>query len=164
MDYLTQFSGVQPGDLDVKRSRYTVVPRKTAYKKLRMLVDMGCRFIGHGLAKDFRTINIFVPPQQVVDTVTLYHSPVHQRNLSLRFLAWFLLKQDIQSGAVVRAEDDSSKELVEGHDSIQDADAALKLYRRYEIFQRDDRLEDVLEDLYEVGPRVNWRPPVRTDT
>ena len=52
----------------------------------------------------------------------------------------------------------------EGHDSIQDADAALKLYRRYEIFQRDDRLEDVLEDLYEVGPRVNWRPPVRTDT
>lgn len=164
VDYLTQFSGVQPGDLDVNRSRYTVVPRKTAYKKLRMLVDMGCRFIGHGLAKDFRTINIFVPPQQVVDTVTLYHSPVHQRNLSLRFLAWFLLKQDIQSGAVVRAEDDTSKELVEGHDSIQDADAALKLYRRYEIFQRDDRLEDVLEDLYEVGPRVNWRPPVRTDT
>ena len=149
VDYLTQFSGIHDGDLDPARSRYTLVPHKTAYKKLRMLVDMGCRFIGHGLAKDFRIINIFVPPEQVIDTVNLYHSPAHPRNLSLRFLAWFLLKEHIQESAAA------------GHDSIEDADAALKLYRCYLGFQRESRLEDVLEDLYEIGPRVQWRPPAR---
>ena len=87
--------------------------------------------------------------RQVIDTVNLYHSPAHPRNLSLRFLAWFLLKEHIQESAAA------------GHDSIEDADAALKLYRCYLGFQRESRLEDVLEDLYEIGPRVQWRPPAR---
>ncbi|PKI84195.1 poly(A)-specific ribonuclease [Malassezia vespertilionis] len=153
VDYLTQYSGIQPGDLDPATTKYTLVSHKMAYKKLRILVDRGCRFIGHGLAKDFRIINIFVPPSQVIDTVNLFHSPAHPRNLSLRFLAWFLLKRDIQSGLLLH----------EGHDSIEDADAALQLYRSYEQFEQDNRLEDVLEDLYEMGPRTSWRPPVKTD-
>jgi PAB-dependent poly(A)-specific ribonuclease subunit 2 len=45
------------GDLDPNNSPHTLVPLKVAYKKLRLLVDLGCIFIGHGLSKDFRTIS-----------------------------------------------------------------------------------------------------------
>ncbi len=188
VDYLTKFSGILPGDLDPKTSRHTVVPLKAAYKKLRLLVDRGCIFIGHGLKKDFRIINIFVPPNQVIDTVALYHSPNHPRRLSLRFLSWFLLKIDIQSGAQANnqitarehqsqasAAGQEGKEAVEnvaqsasgagstavegGHDSIEDALAALKLFRLYEVFKGSDRLEDVLEDIYDAGRKLNWKPP-----
>lgn len=100
------------------------------------------------------TPDLYVPPSQVIDTVQLYHSPAHPRKLSLRFLSWFLLKQDIQKGLTI-----GDGKQHEGHDSIEDAHAALRLYHKYEEFKRDDRLEDMLEDIYEIGPRVNWRPP-----
>lgn len=45
------------GDLAPSTSRCTLVPLKVAYKKLRLLVDWGCVFIGHGLQKDFRIIS-----------------------------------------------------------------------------------------------------------
>lgn len=45
------------GDLDPHLSRYTLAPLKVAYKKLRVLIDRGCIFIGHGLSKDFRIIS-----------------------------------------------------------------------------------------------------------
>lgn len=98
-----------------------------------------------------------MPPSQVIDTVQLYHSPAHPRKLSLRFLSWFLLKQDIQKGLTIG--DGANETVHEGHDSIEDAAAALQLYRRYLVFERDHRLEDMLEDLYDIGPRVHWRPP-----
>ena len=40
-------------------------------------------------------INVTVPPAQIVDTVELFHFK-RQRKLSLRFLASYLLKEDIQ--------------------------------------------------------------------
>lgn len=46
------------GDLDPHNSRYTLAPLKLVYKKLRLLVDRGCIFIGHGLSKDFRIISM----------------------------------------------------------------------------------------------------------
>ncbi|KAG6379196.1 ubiquitin carboxyl-terminal hydrolase-domain-containing protein [Boletus reticuloceps] len=88
VDYLTEFSGIKFGDLDPHLSRHTLTPLKLVYKKLRLLVDRGCIFIGHGLSKDFRIINIFVPPDQVIDTVDLYFLRNRQRRLSLRFLSW----------------------------------------------------------------------------
>lgn len=48
---------VTDGDLDPHMSRYTLTPLKLVYKKLRLLVDRGCIFIGHGLSKDFRIIS-----------------------------------------------------------------------------------------------------------
>jgi PAB-dependent poly(A)-specific ribonuclease subunit 2 len=55
--FLTEFLVV--GDLDPHLSRYTLTPLKLVYKKLRVLVDRGCIFIGHGLSKDFRIISMF---------------------------------------------------------------------------------------------------------
>ncbi|KAK0555464.1 poly(A)-specific ribonuclease [Tilletia horrida] len=155
VDYLTQFSGIVHGDLDPETSRHTLVPLKVVYKKLRLLVDLGCIFVGHGLSSDFRIINIHVPPSQIIDTVELYRSNTHPRRLALRFLSWFLLKQDIQSGIAVGTEG----AVIAGHDSIEDAMAAMRLYRMYESFKIDGRLDDVMEDLYEEGRRVNWKPP-----
>jgi hypothetical protein len=83
--------------------------------------------------------DIFVPPEQVVDTVVLYYEPARHRKLSLRFLAWFLLKQDIQ--------------LAE-HDSIEDARSALLLYKKYLDFIEEGRFKDVMEDIFESGKRL----------
>ncbi|TIB23248.1 hypothetical protein E3P77_01775 [Wallemia ichthyophaga] len=149
IDYLTEFSGIMHGDLEPSTSKHTLVPLKAAYRKLRLLVDMGCVFIGHGLSQDFRIINLFVPKDQIIDTVALYQKKDSHRKLSLRFLSWFLLKQDIQ---------------LDTHDSIEDARAAFLLYKMYKAFEKDGRLEDVLDDIYSEGRRLNWRPPVNTSS
>lgn len=62
-DYLTEFSGLEAGDLNPETSKYTVTTSKHVYLKLRRLADMGCRFVGHGLEKDFR----------IISTSPLYH-------------------------------------------------------------------------------------------
>ncbi|BEJ17494.1 hypothetical protein CspHIS471_0608950 [Cutaneotrichosporon sp. HIS471] len=147
-NYLTEFSGIKPGDLDPNSSKHTLVALKVAYKKLRLLVDLGCIFIGHGLSKDFRTINIFVPPEQVLDTVNLYTIPGRSRKLSLRFLTWFLLKKEIQS-----------KE----HDSIEDARYAYLLYKKYRQFEDDGRFEDVMEDIFAEGHKTGFKPKNEAD-
>lgn len=149
-DYLTEFSGIKAGDLDPNQSVHTLVPLKVAYKKLRLLVDLGCVFIGHGLSKDFRTINIFVPPDQVLDTVNLYTIPGRSRKLSLRFLTWFLLKKDIQQND-------------HGHDSIEDARHAYLLYKKYVEFKAEDRFEDVMDDIFFEGHKTGFKPKGESD-
>lgn len=72
VDFLTQYSGIRPSDLDPHRSTKHLVSLKHVYRKLRILVDAGIKFVGHGLTSDFRTVNIIVPPLQVIDTVELY--------------------------------------------------------------------------------------------
>lgn len=57
VDYLTEFSGISAGDLNPTTSRHTVLSQKLAYKKLWLLLNMGCIFVGHGLPKDFRIIS-----------------------------------------------------------------------------------------------------------
>ncbi|WRT65143.1 uncharacterized protein IL334_002085 [Kwoniella shivajii] len=151
VDYLTEFSGIKAGDLDPNNSGHTLVPLKVAYKKLRLLVDLGCIFIGHGLSKDFRTINIFIPPEQVMDTVHIFTIPGRQRKLSLRFLAWYLLKKDIQTSS---------------HDSIEDAKYALLLFRLWKEYEGQDEMkfEALMDDIFNEGHRLGFKPPTDRPT
>ncbi|CAH7690962.1 PAB-dependent poly(A)-specific ribonuclease subunit 2 [Phakopsora pachyrhizi] len=131
------------GDLDETVSPHTLVPLKVAYKKLRVLVDLGCIFIGHGLSKDFRIINIHVPPAQIIDTVDLYYISSRQRKLSLRLLSYLILKHDIQNAGT--------------HDSIEDARTALQLYDIYRQLQNEGVWKEELENVYRKGREMGWK-------
>ncbi|KAF1982126.1 PAB-dependent poly(A)-specific ribonuclease subunit PAN2 [Aulographum hederae CBS 113979] len=144
VDYLTTYSGIHPGDLDRNTSRHTLVSLKVAYKKLFLLLNLGCVFVGHGLLKDFRTINIHVPRSQVVDTVDLFFIPARQRKLNLRFLAYLILREDIQ---------------MEEHDSVEDARTALRLWRKYEEFCEAGVLVQTLNWVYQEGRGMQFRAP-----
>ena len=144
VDYLTKYSGLSEGDLDARTTSHVLVPLKHAYKKLWLLLNLGCIFVGHGLPSDFRTINIHVPQAQVLDTVTLFHLKQQKRKLSLRFLSWYFLKEDIQG---------------ETHDSIEDALMALKLWRKYEEFKDAGIIAQMLDEVYNRGRKYGYKPP-----
>lgn len=144
VDYLTSYSGIVAGDLDPRTSKHNLVSLKIAYKKLWILLNLGCKFLGHGLKQDFRVTNIYVPPAQIVDTITFFYLQSRLRKLSLAFLAWYLLKEDIQ---------------LETHDSIEDARTALRLYRKYQEFEDAGILESMLQDIYKVGREVGYKAP-----
>jgi PAB-dependent poly(A)-specific ribonuclease subunit 2 len=143
LDYLTQYSGVTAEDLSPAASPRHLTTLKNNYLKLQYLVDRGCRFVGHGLIKDFRILNLKVPPERVVDTVELFKLP-DQRRVSLRFLAWFVLGELIQEGS---------------HDSIIDARTAMRLAERYSELSAAGGLDALLHRIYSEGHRLNWRPP-----
>ncbi|KAJ8119578.1 hypothetical protein ONZ43_g3499 [Nemania bipapillata] len=150
VDYLTSYSGITPEDLDktVAAERgHNLVPLKIAYKKIWILLNLGCKFLGHGLKQDFRVINIYVPRAQVIDTSDLFFIKERLRKLSLQFLAHTILKEDIQ---------------LHTHDSIEDARTALRLYRKYQEYAEAGILETMLQEIYAKGLASNFKPPVRT--
>lgn len=148
VDYLTSYSGIRQQDLDPRVAKHCILPLKKAYKKLWILLNLGCKFLGHGLKQDFRVINIHVPRAQVIDTIDLFFLKSRLRKLSLAFLAWHLLKEDIQ---------------LETHDSIEDSRTALKLYRKFLEYKDAGILEPMLQDIYRVGRDVNFKPPRKDD-
>jgi PAB-dependent poly(A)-specific ribonuclease subunit 2 len=145
VDYLTTYSGIRYGDLDPSLSQHQLVTLKEAYRKLWLLLNLGVVFVGHGLLKDFRTINIHVPRSQVIDTVDLWFIKSRSRKLNLRFLAWLLLREDVQGG--------------DAHDSIEDARTALHLWKKYEEVQKTGTMEETLELVYKRGRDVGYRAP-----
>jgi hypothetical protein len=84
----------------------------------------------------FSILDIYVPPDQVIDTVDLYFLKARQRRLSLRFLSWFVLHENIQTDM---------------HDSIEDARCALMLYKAYHEFEEKGIFDQKLEELYKQG-------------
>lgn len=144
VDHLTAWSGISPGDLNRETSPHALVSLKHAYKKLWLLLNLGCIFVGHSLANDFRTINMHVPRNQVVDTSNLFFLPEYKRKLNLKFLAWCVLKESIQQDT---------------HDSIEDATTALKLWRKYEEFIDAGVLEQMLNDIYATGSQYRFKAP-----
>lgn len=146
VDYLTSFSGIREEDLDPQKTKHNLVPLKIAYKKMWILLNLGCKFLGHGLKQDFRVINMHVPRAQIIDTIDLFFLPSRKRKLSLQFLAWCLLSEDIQQ---------------ETHDSIEDARTALKLYRKYQEYDNAHVLGQRLHEIYHQGTICNFKPPTR---
>lgn len=144
VDYLTPFSGISSEDLDVKTSRHTLVPLKIAYKKLWVLLNLGCKFLGHGLRTDFRVIDIFVPRAQVIDTSLLFHLKERLRWLGLALLADIIFGIKIQKGA-------------KGHDSIEDARMSLKLYRKYLEWVDAGILNGELVRVYNEGKKRHFK-------
>lgn len=144
VDYLTSYSGITKDDLDPRGTKHNLLPLKLVYKKMWILLNRGCKFLGHGLKQDFRVINIHVPKSQVIDTIDLLFLKSRLRKLSLSFLAWHLLRETIQ---------------LETHDSIEDARTALKLYRKYLEFEDAGILDAMLQDIYRVGREVNFKAP-----
>lgn len=177
LDYLTKFSGIEPGDLDPAVSRHHVTNLKLGYYKLRALVDAGCVFIGHGLQQDFRIISTtrsrgmglfadnvcrypraeeasyrhggsvpHVPPQvrSGMRALGVFANVWAYRKIGLRFLAWYLLREDIQA---------------ETHDSIEDSRTALAVYRRYQELIEQGTFQSKLEEIYEYGRAHNWTIP-----
>ncbi|KAI1642325.1 PAB-dependent poly(A)-specific ribonuclease subunit PAN2 [Daldinia loculata] len=152
VDYLTSYSGITPEDLDITMAQqrgHNLVPLKIAYKKIWILLNLGCKFLGHGLKQDFRVINIHVPKAQVIDTSDLFFIKERLRKLSLQFLAHTLLKEDIQLST---------------HDSIEDARTALKLYRKYQEFSEAGVLDTMLQEIYAKGVASNFKPPAKVNS
>jgi PAB-dependent poly(A)-specific ribonuclease subunit 2 len=177
VDYVTQYSGIKPGDLDPRSSSHNLVPLKVAYKKLWLLLNLGCIFVGHGLASDFRKINIQVPKSQTVDTQYLFFHPSKNRRLSLRYLAWAVFKEYIQeepttvgtgvlittnsSETITTSTATTATPLLEGHDSIEDARMALRLWKRFQEYEEAGIVQQILEEIFREGFKLGFRPPAR---
>ncbi|EFW21809.1 PAB-dependent poly(A)-specific ribonuclease subunit 2 [Coccidioides posadasii str. Silveira] len=182
VDYVTQYSGIKPGDLDPRTSRHNLVALKVAYKKLWLLLNLGCVFVGHGLASDFRKINIQVPKAQTIDTQYLFFHPGKNRRLSLRYLAWAVFKEYIQeetttttSTSITTTTNPSSHDAntstttttaitttpPEGHDSIEDARMALRLWKKFKEYEDAGIVNQILEEIFREGVKVGFRPPAR---
>ena len=104
-------------------------------------MEQGCIFLGHGLRKDFANVNLVVPPNQVIDTVEIFHQP-GRRYISLRFLVNFVLKRDMQQDV---------------HDSVEDALAAFELYEIALDWKRENIFDKKLQEIYTYGSQTDWK-------
>lgn len=141
VDYLTRFSGIVEKDLDPAQSSHHLISTRSAYLKLRFLMERGCIFVGHGLSQDFLMVNLVVPNQQIIDTVEIFHQE-RMRYISLRFLANYTLGRDMQRDT---------------HDSVEDALAAYEIYLKALELKKSGTFRKTLSELYEYGRKTDWK-------
>ena len=91
-------------------------------------------------------INIVVPPEQVIDTVELFHFK-RQRKLSLKFAATYLLGEDIQGEAP----------------AIEGASHRVKLYEKYLDLQARGEFESELLEIYRFGKKHGFKTEAKDD-
>ncbi|KAI9246220.1 hypothetical protein BDA99DRAFT_527143 [Phascolomyces articulosus] len=110
LDYLTQYSGITP---EIMKNATCSLRR--AQKHVRKYVDHNVILVGHGLENDLRALKLAHP--YCADTSILYDSFKGKPfKPALRHLSRNLLKRVIQHESKV------------GHDSAEDARAALDLF------------------------------------
>ena len=143
LDYVTQYSGISPGDLDVTTSAFHVTTLKSLYLKLRALADRNVIFVGHGLSQDFRVMNLNIVNGRFVDTLELFQKN-SSRKLSLRFLAYHVLRERVQETS---------------HDSIEDARTSLRLFRAYQDLRSTKKFDSFMDHLLQVGQDTGWYVP-----
>jgi len=97
-----------------------------------------------------------VPKSQTVDTQYLFFHPSKNRRLSLRYLAWAVFKEYIQ--------EEPTSETVHGHDSIEDARMALRLWKKFQEYEDAGIVAQMLEEIFREGSKLGFRPPPRNGT
>ncbi|EFJ51381.1 hypothetical protein VOLCADRAFT_87610 [Volvox carteri f. nagariensis] len=145
-DYLTRWSGIQPGDLDPAVSRHYTTTLKHTYLKLKHLLDCGCVFVGHDLRKDFRCINMVVPPEQrtpagtrqgtCIPMVVVLHGGAFPAAVGAAAPQGFPQQQQQQYGPYPPPPSQQQQPYVPqphllGHDAAEDARMAMRLYHKY---------------------------------
>ncbi|KAF4095095.1 apoptosis-enhancing nuclease [Onychostoma macrolepis] len=116
-DYRTRWSGIR------KHHLQQAVAFEDAQNKIVNILT-GKIIVGHALFNDFQVLDISVPPQMIRDTSScrllrgLYNTST-RCSASLKKLSWKLLNRTIQSGRM-------------GHCSVEDACAAMDLYKLVE--------------------------------
>ncbi|KAI9318358.1 ribonuclease H-like domain-containing protein [Dichotomocladium elegans] len=112
IDYLTEYSGMTD---EIMKDGISL---RRAQKHIRKLVTHNVILVGHGLENDLNALKLAHP--YCVDTAILYHSQLGPPNKPpLRFLSRIYLRRAIQKRHDHKL----------GHDSAEDAKAALDLFK-----------------------------------
>lgn len=110
-DYRTKYSGIRPRDLVRAPDFDSVRDEVCEIIKDRIVV-------GHSIHNDFSALKVSHPPEKTRDTQVYYRTLFQGKTPSLRKLSESLLGVKIQDGE---------------HDSVQDAQATMKLYVRERV-------------------------------
>lgn len=136
VDYLTRFSGIGESDLFPASSGKYLTTHKRLLLRMHVMIQRGVIFVGHALHNDFTVINVHIPEPQIIDTVVLLRLET-QRMLSLQLLVKEMLGEMIQTAE---------------HDSVVDAQYALKMYRKYLELRDQGILSSEMRRIYDILP------------
>ena len=73
-----------------------------------------------------------------------------------------VFKEYIQEEPLPTSLLDADPSQADGHDSIEDARMALRLWRKFEEYIEAGNAEQMIEDIYRKGTRYGWKPPPRS--